>query len=157
VSKYIAGSIIMTLLVAVYLGFALVYAQVLLQDDSLLVNAMGGALLVFPVVGAWGIIAEWRFGFASSKLITILDREGALPDDSFPTTVSGRPIKDQALEAFPAFQKEVEASPESWRAWLRLALAYDACGDRRRARWATRKAIALSKSDPDITGKKAAA
>ena len=147
----------MTLLVAVYLGFAVVYAQVLLRDDSLLVNAMGVALLVFPVVGAWGIIAEWRFGFASSKLITILDLEGNLPDDSFPTTVSGRPIKDQALEAFPTFQKEVEASPESWRAWLRLALAYDACGDRRRARWATRKAIALSKSDPDVGGKKTTA
>ena len=148
-SRYIAGSVIMTALVAIYVGFAVVYAQVLLRDDSLLVNALGAALLVFPIVGAWGIIREWRFGFSSSKLIKILQREGGLPDDDFPTTVSGRPIKDQALDAFPAFQKEAEDNPESWRAWLRLALAYDACGDRRRARWATRKAIALHKTHGD--------
>ena len=141
----------MTLLVAVYLGFAVVYAQVLLRDDSLLVNAMGAALLVFPIVGAWGLILEWRFGFASSKLIKILGSEGNLPDDDFPTKLSGRPIKEQALESFPAFQKDAEDNPDSWRAWLRLALAYDACGDRRRARWATRKAISLHKKHGDDT------
>ena len=139
----------MTLLVAIYLGFAVVYAQVLLRDDSLLVNAMGAALLVFPIVGAWGLILEWRFGFASSKLITILGKEGKLPDDDFPTKLSGRPIKEQALETFPAFQQDAEENPESWRAWLRLALAYDACGDRRRARWATRTAIKLHKKHGD--------
>ena len=148
-SRYIAGSVIMTLLVAVYVGFAFVYAQVLLRDDSLLVNAMGAALLVFPLVGAWGLVLEWRFGFASSKLIKILGAEGKLPDDDFPTKLSGRPIKEQALETFPAFQKDAEDNPESWRAWLRLALAYDACGDRRRARWATRTAIKLSKKHGD--------
>ena len=148
-SRYIAGSIIMTLLVAVYLGFAVVYAQVLLRDSSLLVNAMGAALLVFPIVGAWGLVLEWRFGFASSKLIKILGVEGKLPDDDFPTTLSGRPIKEQALETFPVFQQEAEDNPDSWRAWLRLALAYDACGDRRRARWATRTAIKLHKKHGD--------
>jgi hypothetical protein len=149
VKRHIAGSVIMTLLVAIYLVFAVVYAQVLLRDDSLLVNAMGAALLVFPLVGVWGLAYEWRFGLASGKLITTLDKEGNLPDDDFPTTVTGRPLKDQALEAFPAFQKAAEDSPESWRAWLRLALAYDACGDRRRARWATRRAIQLAKTHRD--------
>ena len=33
-----------------------------------------------------------------------------------------------------------------WDAWFRLALAYDASGDRRRARWATRQAIKLSRA-----------
>ena len=148
-SRYVAGSVIMTLLVAIYLGFALVYAQVLLADNSLLVNAMGAALLVFPIVGAWGLVLEWRFGLASGKLIKMLAAEGKLPDDDFPTKLSGRPIKEQALETFPAFQKDAEDNPESWRAWLRLALAYDACGDRRRARWATRTAIKLHKKHGD--------
>lgn len=138
----------MTLLVAVYIGFAVVYAQVLLRDDSLLVNTLGGALLVFPVVGVWGLFVEWRFGLSSGRLIKILEGEGGLPDDAFPTKVTGRPIKDQALDAFPAFSEDTEANPESWRSWLRLALAYDACGDRRRARWATRKAIALAGKKP---------
>jgi hypothetical protein len=139
----------MTLLVAVYLGFAVVYAQILLRDDSLFVNVMGAALLVFPVVGAWGLFLEWRFGISSGRLVSVMDREGTLPVDDFPATVTGRPLKDQALEAFPAFQAEVEASPESWRAWMRLALAYDAAGDRRSARWATRKAISLHKIHGD--------
>jgi len=139
----------MTLLVAIYVGFAVVYAQILLRDDSLFVNVMGGALLVFPIVGAWGIIREWRFGISSGRLVSKMDREGTLPVDDFPATATGRPMKDQALDAFPAFQAEVEASPESWRAWVRLALAYDAAGDRRRARWATRKAISLHKTHGD--------
>ena len=32
-----------------------------------------------------------------------------------------------------------------WRAWLRLGLVYDASGDRRRARAAVRRAIALAR------------
>ena len=35
---------------------------------------------------------------------------------------------------------------DSWRAWLRLGLAYDASADRKRARWATREAIKLSRA-----------
>jgi len=46
---------------------------------------------------------------------------------------------------FPEFAAALQANPESWQAWLRLGLAYDACGDRRRARWAVRRAIALAK------------
>jgi len=37
----------------------------------------------------------------------------------------------------------VEAHPDDWRAWYRLGLAYDASGDRRRARGAVRQAIQL--------------
>jgi Flp pilus assembly protein TadD len=37
----------------------------------------------------------------------------------------------------------VEQSPEDWRAWFRLAHAYDVAGDRGRAREAMRKAIEL--------------
>ena len=36
-----------------------------------------------------------------------------------------------------------EASPEDWRAWFRLALAYDAAGDRTRGRSAARHALEL--------------
>ncbi len=145
--RLIAGAVVMTALVAVYLGFALVYSQILLAQEEVLLKVMGGALLVFPVVGAWGLVAEWRFGVASARLVKILDTEGALPGDEFPTTASGPPLRDVALEAFPRFEAELQAQPKSWRAWLRLGLAYDACGDRRRARWATRKAIALAKAE----------
>ena len=56
---------------------------------------------------------------------------------------SGRVDRGAADEAFAARQAEVEAEPESWQAWYRLALAYDDAGDRARARSAVRRAISL--------------
>ncbi len=56
------------------------------------------------------------------------------------------PIIGVAEEGFPKYRAEVGAQPRSWRAWFRLGLAYDASGDRRRARWALREAIRLSRS-----------
>lgn len=141
-SRYLAGTVVMSALLVIYLGFALVYASILLRDDSPIVNAMGVALLILPVLGAWGLFAEWRFGVQSSRLRERLASRGELPD--FPHTPGGRPVKDEALELFPGFQEAVERSPDSWEAWFRLGLAYDACGDRRRARWAVRSAIKLA-------------
>jgi Flp pilus assembly protein TadD len=40
----------------------------------------------------------------------------------------------------------VEKEPQSWALWMRLGMAYDACGDRRRARWAIRRAITIEKA-----------
>ena len=140
-NRYLAGTIVMSALLVVYLGFAVVYASILLQDDSLVVNAMGLAMLVLPILGAWGLFAEWRFGARSSALRAELEEADALPE--FETQLSGRFDKEKALEVFPEFQAAVEAAENDWTAWFRLGLAYDACGDRRRARWAVRKAIAL--------------
>jgi hypothetical protein len=102
---------------------------------------MGIALIVIPLLGAWALIVELRFGFRAEKLAKTLDAEGALPVAA--ALPSGRPVKDGS--DFDLYKAEVEADPESWRAWFRLALAYDAAGDRRRARWATRQAISRSK------------
>ena len=44
---------------------------------------------------------------------------------------------------FAQMREEAEAQPDDWRAWFRLALAYDAAGDRTRARAAARHAVAL--------------
>ena len=53
----------------------------------------------------------------------------------------------QQDEQFPQFKAEVEAQPENWRAWFRLGLAYDASGDRRRARAALRESIRLQRAE----------
>jgi len=137
------GAIIMAILVVVYLAFTLNYALILLRDDSPLVIAMGAALVVLPLLGVWGLIYEMRFAIHSQKLTMMLEKEGLFPTEDFPTTVSGRPDRDAAEMAFPRYAAAVEAQPTSWSAWLRLGLAYDACGDRRRARWAVRTAIGL--------------
>ncbi len=54
-------------------------------------------------------------------------------------------MRAEADAAFPRYREEVEAAPEDWRAWYRLGLAYDGSGDRRRARAAIRRAIALER------------
>ena len=52
-------------------------------------------------------------------------------------------LREDADAVFPRYRDEVTASPDDWRAWYRLGLAYDASGDRRRAREAVRRAITL--------------
>lgn len=137
------GTIIMAVLLAVYLGFTANYALILIRDTQPLVTAMGYALVVLPIVGAWALFVEMRFAIRSQRLTVALEKEGRLPSEEFPTTLGGRFDRAAAMEAFPRFAKDVEQAPESWQAWVRLGIAYDACGDRRRARRAVRTAIGL--------------
>jgi hypothetical protein len=138
------GAIFMAVLLVIYLGFSVTYAWILISDASPLANAMGYALMVLPLLGAWGLVVEMRFAIASQRLMTRLEAQGLIPEQELPRLASGRPDREVADGAFPGFSAAVEATPESWEAWLRLGLAYDACGDRRRARWAVRRAIALA-------------
>jgi cytochrome c-type biogenesis protein CcmH/NrfG len=105
---------------------------------------MGVALLVLPLLGIWALVAELRFAVRGERLAGRLEAEGALPDDELPMRSSGRVDPDAADAVFPRYRAAVEASPDDWRAWLRLSMAYDASGDRRRARWAARQAIRLA-------------
>ena len=140
------AALFMALLLAIYLAFTANYAWILLRDPSPLVNAMGYGLAVLPLLGAWGLGSELLFARRSAALTRQLESEGLLPGEELPSLTSGRPDRHAAEAAFPQFQQDTEANPESWQSWLRLGLAYDACGDRRRARWAVRKAISLARS-----------
>jgi hypothetical protein len=108
--------------------------------------ALGLALVILPIVGVWALVRELAFGVRSGRLARILEDEGGLPVDDLPTRASGRPLRDAADASFPGYQAEVEQDPASWRAWFRLGLAYDASGDRRRARGAIRRAIELHRA-----------
>jgi len=145
VNRPLIGAIFMSLLVVIYLAFALNYAWILVTDDSLLANAMGYALGLLPLLGAWVLVLELRFGRSSGVLASRLEAEGEMPTE-FSRTPSGRADRPSAEALFPTFAKAVESQPERWQAWMRLGMAYDACGDRRRARWAIRRAISLAKS-----------
>lgn len=140
------AALFMALLLVIYLAFTVNYAWILVRDASPLANAMGYALAVLPVLGAWGLAAELVFARRSARLTTELEKRGLLPGEELPSLTSGRPNREAAEATFPQFKKDTEDNPESWESWLRLGLAYDACGDRRRARWAVRKAIGLKKS-----------
>ncbi len=136
----------MSALLVLYMWAAGFQASLMLSTGEPVVVAMGAALIVFPVVGAWALVREILFGVGSARLARILDSENALPSFDAPTRPSGRLDRSAADAAFPAFAAEVDAKPNDWRAWFRLGLAYDVSGDRRRARAAIRTAIRLQKS-----------
>lgn len=124
----------------VLLGVLAFYLLVVGQRGWLLVRdgrpafvLLGAGVLVLPVVGAWVVAREVRFGFAAERLARAAGPAAAGP--------AGTPD-------FAARRADVEAAPADWRAWFRLAEAYDAAGDRPRARRALRHAIALHDAAP---------
>ena len=101
-------------------------------------------MLLLPIVGAWATVATLRAGMAHQRLARLAAEGGMDLDVSgLPTTPSGRVQRDAADALFATVRSEVEADPDDWRRWYRLARAYDYAGDRSRAREAMRKAVAL--------------
>ena len=140
-----AAAIFMAVLLVIYLVFATQYALILLRAPEPIAKALGVALIILPVIGAGVLVADLVFVARGERLVKLLGDEGGLPVDDLPHLPSGRTDPRAADAEFPKYRDAVEAAPDSWRDWLRLGLAYDASGDRRRARWATRKAIALER------------
>jgi len=141
------GVVAMSALLVLYMWAAGFQAWLMITTGDPIVVAMGLALIVFPLVGVWALWREIMFGVWSSRLARRLDAEGdvATALDDLPTRPSGRPDRAAADALFPEFASDVDAHPDDWRAWFRLGLAYDASGDRRRARGAIRRAIALAR------------
>jgi hypothetical protein len=136
----------MAALLLLYLVFAIRYGILLIGVASPVAVTIGVALLVFPVVAAGVLAAELVFTVRADRLGKRLDDEGELPTEQLPLLPSGRIDRAAADAVFPQYQAAVEADPENWRTWYRLGLAYDASGDRRRARWAMRQSLRRSKS-----------
>jgi len=141
------GAILMAALLVLYLVVIILQALRFLAVDNAVSRGLGIALLLLGVLGAWALIAELLFGLRSERLGAVISAEGDLPGESLPLRPSGRPVRSAADAAFPRYQEAVEADPASWKAWFRLGLAYDACGDRRRARQSIRRAITLSRAE----------
>ena len=139
---------LMAVLMALYLVVLGQRAVILMLSGEPVGVALGVGLVILPMVGVWALVRELHFGVRSARLARILGEEGGLPVDDLPTRASGRPVREAADASFPGYQAEVEQDPASWRAWFRLGLAYDASGDRRRARGAIRRAIALQGAEP---------
>lgn len=105
---------------------------------------LGLAVLIMPVIGLWAMITTLRAGFAHQKLARLIAEDGMEIDAStLPRRPSGRIQRDAADELFASVRTEVEAHPDDWRHWYRLARAYDYAGDRRRAREAMKTAVRL--------------
>jgi hypothetical protein len=135
----------MAVLLAVYLVLVGWRAVQFIATGEPIAVGIGIALIVLPVLGAWALWRELDFGWRSQQLVRRLDAEGG-GDLGLPALPSGRVDREAADAAFDGFRRDVETRPESWQAWLRLGLAYDAVGDRRRARQAVRTAITLDRA-----------
>ncbi|WP_336922701.1 hypothetical protein [Aquipuribacter sp. SD81] len=129
-----------------YLWGLLDRSAAVLSDGGPAGWALAFGMVVLVVAGVGVAVAEVRFGLATQRLGRTLDDEGALPED-VPRLPSGGRDRAGADAAFARYRAETEAEPGSWRAWFRLALAYDMAGDRKRARAAARHAVRLHRED----------
>ncbi|MCJ1708121.1 hypothetical protein [Microbacterium sp. VKM Ac-2923] len=138
---------LMTVLLLLYVVLAGQRAFVLLTSGEPVAIVMGVALLALPLLALWAIGRELWFGVRAQQLGERLDAEGGLPDEDLPVRPSGRIEREDGDALFPRYRADVEAHPDDWRVRYRLALAYDAAGDRRRARAAVRAAISLESAE----------
>jgi hypothetical protein len=127
--------------VAVYLA---VRAVELIDTGTVVGVLLGLGVLLLVLLGTLLVLGEVRLAAASQRLGQQLFDEGFVEED-LPTLPSGRVQRDAADALFERRKAEAEAAPEDWRAWFKLATAYDAARDPSRGRRAMRKALALER------------
>lgn len=141
-------AILLTAAVVVYCVLLGQRAVELIRTGETVGIALGVGVLILPVIGLWIAAANMRFGARVEKLGRRLAADGRLPDSAeLPKRPSGRVDRDAADEWFQHRRAEVEADPDDWGGWYRLAYGYDLAGDRRRAREAMRHALHLADGD----------
>jgi cytochrome c-type biogenesis protein CcmH/NrfG len=141
------GVAVMAALLILYIVLVGQRGWLLLTSGEPIGVALGVALFVLPVIAVWALGRELWFGLQAERIGRRLESEGGLPDQEVAVRPSGRIVRADADAVFPAFRAGVEQNPDDWRAWYRLGLAYDASGDRRRARAAIRKAVSLESTE----------
>ncbi|SHU16263.1 TPR repeat-containing protein [Mycobacteroides abscessus subsp. abscessus] len=120
---------------------------ILMKSGEPAAIGLGIGIFVLPLIGLWAMVATLRAGFAHQRLARLAYEEGVELDVSdLPKRPSGRIERDAADALFESVRDEVEARPDDWRVWYRLARAYDYAGDRTRARETIRKAVRLEQA-----------
>lgn len=142
----------MAVLLVLYLLLVIQLSLRLIGAGEPIATGLGIALLVLPLVGFWALAAEVVFGFRSERLGRMLGAEGEDPFDRVPRRPSGRMDRSAAEAVFAEVKAAAENAPTRWESWYRLGLAYDACGDRRRARGVIRKAIVMERDGRTVRG-----
>lgn len=115
---------IMVVPVAVYLVLLGQLAVRFIATGEWVGIAFGLAILAFPLLGAWVLWREMRFGYRMQQVAADWQQLGIDPEDL----------------TYDACLNRVEQDPDDWARWFELGLAYERAGDRRRARAAMRAA-----------------
>jgi cytochrome c-type biogenesis protein CcmH/NrfG len=137
------GAVIITVLLALYVGLVVVRAVQLIGTRNGIGVGLGVALLVLPLLVIALVAREWWLAVDVRAMADALAAEGELPVDDLPRSPGGRIDREAARERFGPAREAVEAAPSDWRTWYHLAFAYDAAGDRKAARGALRTASKL--------------
>ncbi|QRZ61088.1 hypothetical protein [Rothia sp. ZJ932] len=130
-------------LLTLYLGVTVQRGILLMTSGEWVGVVLGMSLIVLPVIGAWAMIREIIFGSRIQTMAEEMAAQGLLPEDTIERHPSGRMVRQDADAQFEKYRRAAEENPEKWQNWFNLSLAYDASGDRKRARSAMREAIAL--------------
>jgi cytochrome c-type biogenesis protein CcmH/NrfG len=120
----------------------------LIRQGSAVTVVLGLAALVLPAIGVWFLWMNTRFVTRANRLAAELEAEGGLPVDELRRTPDGRIDRESADEVFARRRAETEDTPDDWRCWFRLAVAYRDARDTPRARKAMQHAIALHDGRP---------
>ncbi|MDX2564255.1 hypothetical protein ACIO8G_15480 [Streptomyces sp. NPDC087219] len=136
-----------TVLVLVF-GVVAMEGVLLLLTGEPAAMGMGAVAFLLPAVGGWFLWQNTRFARRANRLATELEAEGGLPVDELKRTEGGRIDRDSADEVFARRKAETEDTPDDWRCWFRLAVAYHDARDTPRARKAMQRAIALHEGRP---------
>lgn len=141
-------AVLMVAVTGVVTAYLAVRAFDLIATGQLKGQLLGVGVLLLVVVGAVLLYGEVRFGMDTQRLGEQLAREGGLPElpADVPRRPSGRLTAEAADALFDVRRGEVEAAPEDWRAWFRLATAYGDASDTPRGRTAMRRAVRLEKA-----------
>jgi len=123
-------------------------AVALIRSGTPAAVALGIGVLILPVVGAWVLFATLRAGLSHQRLARLAAEDGMELDiTDLPRLPSGRIQRDAADALFRTTRAELDADPDNWVRWYRLARAYDYAGDRGRARETMRTAVSMQATE----------
>ena len=139
----IAAAVALTGLLGLYMWIVATRATALIRTGEPVGIGLGIAFWVLPLLVIWLVAREWRLAIDVQRMADELAAADELPVDDLPRSPGGRIDRAAARAAFDPARELAETEPDDWRSWYHLAFAYDAAGDRRRARESLRKASKL--------------
>jgi len=139
----IAAAVALTGLLGLYMWIVATRATALIRTGEPVGIGLGIAFWVLPLLVIWLVAREWRLAIDVQRMADELAAADELPVDDLPRSPGGRIDRAAARAAFDPARELAETEPDDWRSWYHLAFAYDAAGDRRRARESLRRASKL--------------
>lgn len=109
---------------------------------------LAAGVTILLVLTLWVIWRELLFGLAAARLNRRYRESSprdAAPGPDLDGADAGADDPARGREEFEQARSALQSGEEDWRAWFRLALAYEGLRDRKQARAAVRRAIALDR------------